>query len=107
VELADRWFAKHGDAAVLISRLLPVVRTFISLPAGIARMNVTKFVLFSFVGAVPWCYALAYVGLKMGEHWNQLREYFHHADLVIGLFLVVGLGYFLWSHWPKRQPSVE
>jgi membrane protein DedA with SNARE-associated domain len=91
----------------LIGRLLPVVRTFISLPAGIARMDMKKFVVFSFVGAVPWCYALAYVGLKMGEHWNQLREYFHHADVVIGLFLALGLGYFLWSHWPKRGPTVE
>jgi membrane protein DedA with SNARE-associated domain len=107
LELADRWFTKHGDAAVLVSRLLPVVRTFISLPAGIARMNVMKFVLFSFVGALPWCYALAFVGLKMGEHWNQLRGYFHHADVVIGLFLAVGLGYFLWSHWPKRRPTME
>ncbi len=107
VDLADRWFAKHGEAAVLIGRLLPVVRTFISLPAGIARMDVTKFVLYSFVGAMPFCYALAYVGLKMGEHWNQLHQYFHHADLVIGLCLAVGLGYFLWSHWPKRRASVE
>ena len=107
MELADRWFAKHGEAAVLIGRLLPVVRTFISLPAGIARMDVKKFVLYSFVGALPFCYALAYVGLKMGEHWNQLRQYFHHADLVIGLCLAVGLGYFLWSHWPKRRPSME
>ena len=64
-------------------------------------------IFYSFVGALPFCYALAYVGLKMGEHWNQLRQYFHHADLVIGLCLAVGLGYFLWSHWPKRRPSME
>lgn len=107
VELADRWFAKHGEAAVLIGRLLPVVRTFISLPAGIAGMDIKKFVFYSFVGAVPFCYALAYVGLKMGEHWNQLRKYFHDADLVIGLFLAVGFGYFVWSHWPKPRPTRE
>jgi membrane protein DedA with SNARE-associated domain len=107
LELADRWFMKHGEAAVLIGRLLPVVRTFISLPAGIARMDVKKFVLYSFVGALPFCYALAYVGLKMGEHWNQLREHFHHADVVIGLAIALGLGYFLWSHWPKRRTTVE
>ncbi|MBX3236967.1 MAG: DedA family protein [Nitrospiraceae bacterium] len=107
LDLADRWFQKHGDAAVLVSRLLPVVRTFISLPAGIARMNVTKFVLFTFIGALPWCYALAYIGVVMGERWNQLRAYFHHVDLVIGVAVAIGVAYFLWSHWPKRQPSTE
>lgn len=108
LELADRWFAKYGEAAVLISRMLPVVRTFISLPAGIARMHFPRFVIFSFVGAVPWCYLLAYIGLKMGERWDQLREYFHRLDLVIGVLLVMAVAYFLWSHWPRRrQADVE
>jgi membrane protein DedA with SNARE-associated domain len=105
LDVADRWFAKYGEAAVFFSRMLPVIRTFISLPAGIAKMNFSRFVLFTFVGALPWCYVLAYIGIRMGEHWEQLREYFHRFDLVIGLFLVVGLGYFLWSHWPKRHVS--
>ena len=107
LDMADRWFLKHGEAAVLISRLLPVVRTFISLPAGIARMNVTRFVLFTFIGAVPWCYFLAYIGLVMGERWNQLRTYFHHMDLIIGAAVVVAAGYFLWSHWPKQRASSD
>ena len=104
LEMADRWFLKYGEAAVLISRMLPVVRTFISLPAGIVRMNVLKFILFSFIGAVPWCYLLAYIGLKLGERWDGLREYFHHLDVVIGAALVLGFGYFLWSHWPRAKP---
>src|SRR5688500_17434977 len=104
LEMADRWFLKYGEAAVLISRMLPVVRTFISLPAGIVRMNVPRFVLFSFIGAVPWCYLLAYIGLKLGERWDGLREYFHHLDVVIGAALVLGFGYFLWSHWPRAKP---
>jgi membrane protein DedA with SNARE-associated domain len=107
LNMADRWFLKHGEAAVLISRLLPVVRTFISLPAGIARMNVTRFVLFTFIGAVPWCYFLAYIGLVMGERWNQLRTYFHHMDLIIGAAVAVAAGYFLWSHWPKQRASSD
>ncbi|MGH7258901.1 MAG: DedA family protein [Nitrospiraceae bacterium] len=107
LEIADRWFLKYGEAAVLISRMLPVVRTFISLPAGIVRMNVPKFVLFSFIGAVPWCYLLAYIGLKLGEHWDGLREYFHHLDVVIGVVLVLGFGYFLWSHWPRAKPQAQ
>lgn len=103
LDVADRWFAKYGEAAVLFSRMLPVVRTFISLPAGIARMNFPRFVLFTFVGALPWCYLLAYIGVRMGEEWDSLREYFHQFDVIIGLFLVLALGYFLWSHWPRRR----
>jgi membrane protein DedA with SNARE-associated domain len=107
LDTADRWFARYGEAAVFFSRLLPVVRTFISLPAGIARMNFARFVIFTFVGALPWCYALAYVGVVMGERWDQLREYFHQFDIVIGLCLALAAAYFLWSHWPRRQPNME
>jgi len=107
LEMADRWFLKYGEAAVLISRMLPVVRTFISLPAGIVRMNVPRFVLFSFIGAVPWCYLLAYIGLKLGERWDGLHEYFHHLDVVIGMVLVLGFICFLWSHWPRTKPQAQ
>lgn len=107
LERADRWFLKYGEAAVLLSRMLPVVRTFISLPAGVARMNFPRFVIFTFVGAVPWCFLLAYVGLKMGERWKELRDYFHGFDVIIGLFLVAAFAYFLWSHWPRQKPQVE
>ncbi len=103
LEIADRWFAKYGEAAVFISRMLPVVRTFISLPAGVAKMHFPRFVLFTFVGALPWCYLLAYIGVKMGERWEELRGYFHRFDLVIGALLAVALGYFLWSHWPRSR----
>jgi membrane protein DedA with SNARE-associated domain len=105
LDTADRWFAQYGEAAVFFSRLLPVVRTFISLPAGIARMNFTRFVIFTFVGALPWCYALAYIGVAMGERWDQLRQYFHQFDVVIGLCLALAVGYFLWSHWPRRAAN--
>ena len=103
IEMADRWFAKYGDAAVFFSRMLPVVRTFISLPAGIARVNIYRFMLYTFLGALPWCYLLAYIGLKMGEQWEHLRDYFHQFDIVIGVCLAIAVGYFLWSHWPKRR----
>ena len=107
LDIADRWFAKYGEAAVFFSRMLPVIRTFISLPAGIAKMHFPRFVLFTFIGSIPWCYALAYVGVKMGQQWDQLREYFHEFDVVIGIGLALLIGYFLWSHWPRRQPRVE
>ncbi len=104
LDQADRWFAKYGEAAVLISRMLPVIRTFISLPAGIARMPFWRFVVFTFIGAFPWCFLLAYIGLVMGEHWADLRQYFHQIDVVIGAVLFLGVAYFLRTHWPKRAP---
>ena len=107
LDLADRWFQKYGEAAVFFSRMLPVIRTFISLPAGVARMNFARFVVLTFIGSIPWCYGLAYVGVKMGERWEQLREYFHEFDVVIGIGIALAIGYFIWSHWPKRQPKLE
>ena len=107
LEMSDRWFAKYGEAAVFFGRMLPVVRTFISLPAGIAGMNIRRFVLFTFLGALPWCYLLAYIGVKMGQEWEHLRDYFHQFDIVIGLSLALMVGYFLWSHWPKRRITPE
>lgn len=106
LDLADRWFQKYGEAAVFFSRMLPVVRTFISLPAGVAQMSFLRFVLFTFLGALPWCYLLGYIGVKMGERWEDLREYFHRFDIVIGLALLAALAFFLWSHWPKRRSTV-
>jgi len=105
LDVADRWFAKHGEAAVFFGRMLPVVRTFISLPAGIAKMNFPRFVIFTFIGALPWCYLLAYIGVRMGEEWDNLRGYFHQFDVVIGIAIALAVGYFLWSHWPRRSPN--
>jgi membrane protein DedA with SNARE-associated domain len=102
LDRADRWFEHYGEAAVLISRLLPVIRTFISLPAGVARMNFPRFIAFSFVGALPWCWALAYVGLVLGDRWEELRAQFHQLDLLIGALVIVVVAYFLWSHWPRH-----
>ncbi|HUV87298.1 MAG TPA: DedA family protein [bacterium] len=107
---ADRLFNKYGSPTVFIARLLPVVRTFISLPAGIARMPFGKFCLYTFVGSFPWCLALAYVGLKMGERWHELRGYFHKFDLVIVIVLAVGVVAWLYlhfSHIRKRKARAE
>ncbi|HLB25811.1 MAG TPA: DedA family protein [Nitrospirota bacterium] len=107
LDTADRWFARYGDAAIFISRLLPVVRTFISLPAGIARMNFPKFVIYTFLGSFPWCLGLAWVGMKLGENWNTLGKYFHKFDVVIGAFIVVGVAWFLWRHWPRKTRAAR
>jgi len=98
LDLADRWFAKYGHAAIFVSRLLPVVRTFISFPAGVARMPMLPFLLYTFLGSLPFCALLAWVGKVLGENWNTLRKYFHGADLVIGALLLAGAIYWVWRH---------
>lgn len=100
--MADRFFARYGDWAVFIARLLPVIRTFIALPAGIGRMNVLRFHLFTFLGSLPWCWVLAYVGLKLGERWTAVRAYFHRFDTVVGIVIVLGVVWFIRSRWKNR-----
>jgi membrane protein DedA with SNARE-associated domain len=97
LERVDRWFAQRGPMVVFVARLLPVVRTFIALPAGIARMNQLKFHAYTFLGSLPWCFALAYFGQKTGEHWDGLRPWFHKFDFVIGILIVAGAAWFIRS----------
>jgi membrane protein DedA with SNARE-associated domain len=106
LELADRFFARYGSITVFVARLLPVVRTFIALPAGIARMPQLQFQLYTFAGSWPWCFALAYVGMKLGEHWQsdpRLRAIMHQADAVVVVLLIAGLAWYLWRHWRSRR----
>jgi membrane protein DedA with SNARE-associated domain len=102
LEIADKFFHRWGSMTVFIGRLLPVIRTFIALPAGIAKMPRVRFHVYTFLGSWPWCFMLAYIGLKLGENWNTLGKYFHEFDAVIGAFLVLGIAWFLWSHWKNR-----
>jgi len=107
--MAERFFARYGGVAVFVSRLLPVIRTFIALPAGIARMPQLKFQLYTFVGSWPWCFALAYIGLKLGEHWNSdpaLRDFTHRFDAVIVVVIVIAVIWYVRRHW-KHRLSVE
>ncbi len=101
LDLADRWFARRGELIVFASRLLPVIRTFIAFPAGVARMNLTRFVAYTFLGSLPWCLGLAYVGLKLGEQWNKndtLKTWFHRFDFVIGIIGVLAVTWWVWRH---------
>ena len=102
LELADRFFARYGDWAVFIARLLPVIRTFIAFPAGVSRMNVARFHLYTFLGSLPWCLVLAYAGLKLGERWMALREYFHRFDAALGVLMVMGVVWFIHNRWKNR-----
>jgi membrane protein DedA with SNARE-associated domain len=101
IELADRWFEQRGEIIIFVARLLPVIRTFIAFPAGVARMNRTKFHVYTFVGSVPWCLMLAYVGQRLGvelldEH-SPLKHWMHRLDAVIGAVVIVAAAYFVWS----------
>ncbi len=93
LDMADRWFATHGEITIFIARLLPAVRTFIAFPAGVARMNMSKFIIYTFVGSLIWCYALGYIGMKAGEHWEDLKVYFHEFHYVIA---AVGIAFAIW-----------
>ena len=92
LHVADRWFARHGDATVFFTRMMPIVRTFISLPAGVARMPFWRFSLLTFLGCLPWVFALAYIGRHVGENWTQWKDSLHYVDYAVLALIVVGLG---------------
>jgi membrane protein DedA with SNARE-associated domain len=103
--LVDRFFDRFGGITVFVCRLLPVVRTFIALPAGIARMPQGKFQIYTFLGSWPWCFALAYVGAKLGARWDsdpELRNFMHRFDVVIVAVLAIGFTWYVWRHWQHR-----
>jgi len=100
LELADEWFLRYGETTVFFTRLMPIVRTFISLPAGISGMNFWRFVLYTFLGSLPWCFFLTYLGLKMGQHWEDLKYWFHRLDVVV-IIVLAGAVFYYW--WKKRK----
>jgi len=101
LDMADRWFARRGEVIVFASRLLPVIRTFIAFPAGVARMNLTRFIVYTFLGSLPWCLGLAYVGQKLGEQWDKndtLKTVFHRFDFMIGIAGLLFVVWWVWRH---------
>jgi membrane protein DedA with SNARE-associated domain len=106
LDRAERLFDRYGSAMVFVGRLLPVVRTFIAFPAGLARMRMLPFQIYTFIGSWIWCFALTYVGFVLGDRWNsdpQFRRIYHALDLVIVAVILIGACWFLWSHWPRRE----
>lgn len=103
---ADRFFARWGGIAVLVGRLLPVIRTFIALPAGIARLPQLKFQIYTFVGSWPWCFALAYAGYKLGQRWNtdpSLHALMRRFDLLVLAAVALGLVWYVWRHFRRAR----
>ena len=110
LDLADRWFARYGEAIVFASRLLPVIRTFIAFPAGVARMNMTRFTVYTFLGSLPWCIGLAYVGQVLGEQWDKnetLKAWFHRFDFLIGAVILLAAVWWVWRHFKHSRPDDE
>ena len=105
IEIADKAFQKYGDIIIFLGRLLPVIRTFIAFPAGVARMNMTKFCVYTFVGSVIWCYGLGYLGMKLGERWEELEVYFHEFHYVIAIVFAVLLIWHIRRHLKHSTPK--
>uniref|UniRef100_E6QI24 DedA n=1 Tax=mine drainage metagenome TaxID=410659 RepID=E6QI24_9ZZZZ len=103
-----QFFEKYGSITVLLGRLLPVVRTFIAFPAGIARMSQARFHAYTFLGSWPWCFALAYVGKRLGDRWNSdpaFQEWFHRFHLAVELALLAAIVWFVWTHWRRATSA--
>jgi membrane protein DedA with SNARE-associated domain len=103
LEQADRWFARWGDWAAFVSRLLPIVRTFISFPAGVVKMNFGRFVAFTFTGSFIWCALLAWGGYVFGSNWEQLREAMRPFDIPIAIIILLAVGYYVYRHIKKGK----
>lgn len=107
IEWADRWFERWGEPTAFFSRLLPIVRTFISLPAGVARMPVWRFTFYSFIGSFIWCAALAWGGYHFGARWEELRAIMRPFDIPIAIVLLVLFGWFLKRHIDRARAPVS
>ena len=110
LDLADRFFNRWGNWAILIGRMLPVIRTFIAFPAGVARMRLVPFHVYTFLGSWPWCFGLAWVGMKLGSKWDsdpRVKAAFHRADLAIGIVLIALVAFYIWHRVRglKRTPQ--
>lgn len=106
LDRAERFFARWGTITVLVCRMLPAVRSFIAFPAGVARMPLLKFHVYTFVGSWPWCFALAWVGMKLGAAWHtdsRLSRILHGMDALIGVVLIAGTAWFIWHQLQKRR----
>jgi membrane protein DedA with SNARE-associated domain len=110
LEKADKWFARWGDWAAFVSRLLPIVRTFISFPAGVTRIKFWRFLVFTFIGSFIWCALLSLGGYYLGANWEELRRIMRPFDIPIAIALAAGLGYYIYHHVQKgkrRQAAAD
>jgi membrane protein DedA with SNARE-associated domain len=102
---ADRWFQRYGEPTVLFGRLVPLVRAFVSLPAGVARMPLGRFTVLSLIGSIPWVVGLAFIGKALGSEWTNARKYFEYVDYAILLLIVVGIAYLIVRRVRRADPA--
>jgi membrane protein DedA with SNARE-associated domain len=100
---ADRWFQRYGDATVFFARLLPVIRTFISLPAGVARMPFWRFTLFTVAGCIPWVFLLAFIGKQAGDRWSSWKDNLHYVDYAVVALVLAGIALLVLRAWQRRR----
>lgn len=105
LEIAEKWFDKYGEFTVFVSRMLPVVRTFISFPAGTARMNFAKFTFYTLLGCIPWVFALTYFGYVLGENWDEVGQYLRYLDYAVAAAVLAGVIYLFWR-WRRSRSAV-
>jgi membrane protein DedA with SNARE-associated domain len=105
LEWADRWFERHGAATVFFTRMMPIIRTFISLPAGAARMPIGRFIAYTLAGCIPWVLALGIIGREVGERWDEWRDSLHYLDYVVIAVVVIGIGYLIIRRRRAGAPS--
>ncbi len=104
LETADRWFEKYGDWIVLVTRCLPIIRTFISLPAGVARMPFWRFSVFTLIGCIPWVLMLTWIGKSAGDNWEEWKDYLHYFDYFVAACIVIG-AIWLFFKWRRNRPG--
>ena len=102
LEWADRWFQRHGDATVFFARMVPLVRTFISLPAGVARMPFWRFSLLTLAGCIPWVFLLTFIGQQAGDRWETWKDSLHYVDYAVVAAVVIGVAYLVIRRWRRR-----
>jgi len=110
LDRAEHFFSRYGGITVFIGRLLPIVRTFIALPAGIAKMPQLRFHIYTFIGSWPWCYVLAYVGMKLGQAWEtdpRFKAVYHRYHIAMEAIILLGVIWFVWTHWKNRVRPEE
>jgi membrane protein DedA with SNARE-associated domain len=103
LEWADRWFRRYGDATVFFARLLPVIRTFISLPAGVARMPFWRFTALTVAGCIPWVFLLAFIGKQAGDRWSHWKDSLHYVDYAVVALVLAGIALLLLRAWQRRR----
>ena len=104
---ADRWFAKYGDYAVFFSRMLPIIRTFISLPAGVARMPFWRFSILTLLGCIPWIFMLTFIGQQVGANWEDWKDSLHYVDYAVAAIIVLTAAWFGFKWWRKRGARAD